>query len=129
MKNKRTINEINKLVNQSFSNGKPNEALITQILAAINKQPASEALQLLSFYLKGLKRKISESTLLVESATKLNPRELKDIEKLVSQPVFAVEQKLNPSLLGGLRIKIGDEFLDFSLKSKINQISERIAGG
>lgn len=127
MKNKRTINEISKLVTQSFKNGKADEAFITKVTTVIKKQPSSEALQLLAIYLKGLKRQIEQRTLIVESAVKLSEKELKEARKLVKQPIFAVEQKLNPSLLGGLRIKIGDEFLDFSLKSKINQIKERIS--
>lgn len=126
MKNKRTITEINKLVAQSFKNGKADETFIAKVTSVIKKQPSTEALQLLSLYLKGLKRTISDHTLVVESAVKLTEKELKDTQKLISQPVFAIEQKLNPSLLGGLRIKIGNELLDFSLKSKINQVRERI---
>ncbi len=126
MKNKRTVNEINKLVNQSFKNGKADEEFITKVVSTIKKQPSADALQLLALYLKGLKRQIDQSTLVVESAVKLTQSELSGIEKLINRPVFATEQKLNTSLLGGVQLKIGDEFLDYSLKSKIDRVKERI---
>ena len=82
----------------------------------------------IQLYLKGLKRKIAENTLVVESAVKLSGNELKSVEKMLKREVYVTEQQINPSLLGGLRLKIGDELLDFSIKSKINQVKERIQG-
>ncbi len=126
MNKKRTQNEINKLVDQSFKGGRADEGFIGKVLGTIKKQPTTDAVQLLNLYLKGLKRKIMENTLVVESAVKLSESELKSVQKSLKREVFAIEQKLNPSLLGGLRIKIGDEFLDFSLKSKISQVVNKI---
>ena len=128
MKNKKMQVEINKLVNQSFSGGKADEAFINRVTTSLKKLNLTEGIQTLNMYLKGLKRKIIENTLTVESAINLSPTELNSVKKMLNREVFAVEQKLNPSLLGGLRLRIGDEFIDFSLKSKINQVKERIIG-
>jgi F-type H+-transporting ATPase subunit delta len=128
MKNKKLQNEINKLVERSFMNGKADEKFIAKVIATLKKLSLAESLETLQLYQKGLKRKIEENTLVVESAVKLSSTELKMIEKMIKREVIAVEQKINSSLLGGLRIKIGDEFLDFSLKSKINQVTNRIKG-
>ena len=128
MKSKKLQTEINKLVEQSFNGGKADENFIAKVIATLKKLSLAESLETLQLYLKGLKRKIEENTLVVESAVKLSGSELKSVEKMIKREVIAVEQKLNPSLLGGLRIKIGDEFLDFSLRSKIQQVAERIKG-
>lgn len=126
MKNKKVQTEINKLVEQSFKGGKSDNAFIAKVTASLKKLTVIESTNALTLYLKGLKRKVAENTLVVESAVKLSPSELKSVEKLVKREVFATEQVITPSLLGGLRVKIGDELLDFSLKSKINQVAERI---
>jgi F0F1-type ATP synthase delta subunit len=128
MKSKKLQIEINKLVDQSFKGGKADEKFITNVIATLKKLSLAESLETLQLYQKGLKRKIEENTLVVESAVKLSAVELKTVEKIIKRDVLAVEQKLNPSLLGGLRIKIGDEFLDFSLKSKISQVMNIIKG-
>lgn len=126
MKNKRLQIEINKLVEQSFKGGKADELFIGKVSATLKKLNTSDALVTANLYLKGLKRKIIENTLVIESTIKLSSSELKSIQKMLKREVYAVEQKLNPSLLGGLRIKIGDEFADYSLQSKINQLKEKI---
>lgn len=118
--------EINKLVNQSFTNGKADEAFINMVTSSLKKLNLTESLQTLNLYLKGLKRKIVENTLTVESAVTLSSTEINSVKKMLNREVFAVEQKINSSLLGGLRLRIGDETIDFSLKSKINQVKERI---
>ncbi len=128
MKNKRTEIEMNKLVERSFVKGRADEEFIAKVIASLKKLNIAESLETLSLYQKGLKRKIAENTLVVESAVVLSQSELNSIQKMLKREVFAIEQKLNTSLLGGLRIRIGDEFLDFSLKSKINQVKERIKG-
>lgn len=128
MKNKKLQTEINKLVEQSFNRAKADEKFITKVTASLKKLNTAESVIALTLYLKGLKRKIAENTLIVESAIKLSNTELKSVEKMVKREVYRAEQVLNPSLLGGLRIKIGDEFLDFSLKSRIHQVTQRIKG-
>ncbi len=126
MNKKRMQKEINKLVDQSFKSGKSDEVFISKVVSIIKKQPLSDSIRLLTLYLKGLKRKVTENTLVIESAIKLTEKELQDLKKSIKTEVYSVQQNINPSLLGGLRIKIGDEFLDFSLQSKINQVANQI---
>ncbi len=128
MKNKKLIIEINKLVEQSFNDGKADEVYINKVTTSLKKLSLAESMQSLMIYLQGLKRKVVENTLVVESAVKLSASELKSVENMLKKHVYATEQIINPSLLGGLRVKIGDEFLDFSLQSKINQVANKIKG-
>ena len=128
MKNKKIRTEINKLVEQSFKDGKADNAFITKVTSSLKKLNLTESMISLNLYAKGLKRKIAENTLTVESTISLSQSDLKTILKSLKREVFLIEQKLNPSLLGGLRIKIGDELLDYSLKSKIDQLVKEIKG-
>ncbi len=40
--------------------------------------------------------------------------------------ITTIETKLNPSLLGGLKVTIGDVVYDSSVENKIEQLSESI---
>jgi len=128
MKNKRLQTEINKLVAQSFKAGKADETFIAKVSASLAKLNIAEGVTAMNLYLKGLKRTIEENTLFVESAVTLSSTELKKVSEMLKKDFYAIEQRLNPSLLGGIKLKIGSQFIDLSLQSKISQMSQRIKG-
>ncbi len=39
-----------------------------------------------------------------------------------------LETKVNPSLIGGLTVKVGDKFMDLSLASRISNIKDVMMG-
>lgn len=39
-----------------------------------------------------------------------------------------METKVDPSILGGLKVQIGDRFIDYSLSSKIDKMEKLLMG-
>ncbi len=65
----------------------------------------------------------------VDSALPLSPEALKQIEARLKtlfsfQPVL--EPAVDPSLLGGLRIRVGDTVYDGSLRARLKQLRHRV---
>lgn len=127
-KNNRLIKVVNLAVEQSFEKDKLSIKNVNLMVKSFKKLAATDAVFTLNQYLKGLKRKVLEKTLVIESATKLSSQELKNIEKTFSKTtkILAVKNKIDPSLLGGIKVKIGDIVYDNSLTRKIKQVGEAI---
>lgn len=65
----------------------------------------------------------------ITSAQPLSEKELQDIQsslaaKLPFQPIL--ETAVDPALLGGLRIRVGDTVYDGSLRARFNQLRHRV---
>lgn len=122
---------IEKLVNESFLDGKIVELKLTQSIKALKALPRAKAIFALSLYLKGLKRKERQHTMVIETAFSLSPIQVSKCKKIVDRKfkITKVIAKIDPEILGGFRLKIGDEVWDQSMLGKINGIKEVIAYG
>ncbi|MBI3103636.1 F0F1 ATP synthase subunit delta [Candidatus Daviesbacteria bacterium] len=131
MKNRKQIrNIVEKSVKASFREGKLIEKKAATFVKLFNSQPKAEAIQLLSQLLKRMKLEINSATLIVESVIPLSKKQ-KDIIKKKFSAKFTVTNsqfKINPQILGGLRIRVGDHIYDDSIKMRIYQVKEAIAG-
>jgi F-type H+-transporting ATPase subunit delta len=66
-------------------------------------------------------------SVVVESATELSPAERQKVEDGLAKDhgsKLTIEYKINPELLGGLRIKVGDDVLDGSVQGRIDRLSK-----
>lgn len=122
---------IEKLVNESFLDGKIIELKLTQSIKALKALPGAKAIFALSLYLKELKRKERAHTMIIETAFLLSPVQISKCKKIVDKKfkITKVITKIDPEILGGFRLKIGDEVWDQSLVGKINEVKEAITYG
>ena len=66
---------------------------------------------------------------LIESATQLNSALANQIETNLRRRYgddLTIEFRTSPDLLGGLRIKIGDEVWDGSIKTRLRKLQEQL---
>lgn len=120
--------QLRKVVEQAVKNsaedGKIMENQVKKYVTAFKKLSRSEAVAALSLYLKGIKRILGQHTLVVESAEKPSFHQVQMIKKTLNTKyiIHNTKLQLNPSLLGGIRVKIGDTIFEDSIRSRINQI-------
>jgi len=131
MKTRKQIrNIVGKAIKASFKDGKVIEKKALGFVKLFSAQPRIEAIELLMNFLKRIKLGVNSTTMVVESIVPLSIRQ-KDIIKKKMSLKFTItnsEFKLNPQLLGGLKIKVGDHIYDDSIRSRIYQVKEAIAG-
>lgn len=122
---------ITKLVEASFQDGKILEHQVTRAIRLLKTLPGTEAIWTLSEYLKQLKRKEREHTMYIETAIPLSPSQIKNAKKILEKKVkiSKVLVSINPEILGGFKLKIGDAIWDESILGKLNQVKEAIASG
>jgi F-type H+-transporting ATPase subunit O len=69
----------------------------------------------------------------VTSADELTKAQLKSLEEsfkasfLQDGETLIMDTKVNPEILGGLQVQIGDKFMDLSLASKVNRMHKMLA--
>lgn len=129
MTGKRKLKKIAaKSVRLTFREGKVNKMTAEDIIRVLKTLPRAQAIYAISKFLKGLRRRGGETTATIESAVPLSRRQLDNIIKKLSQEhvVTEVQTRINPDILGGIKIKIGDIILDYSLQEKVAQIGRVI---
>ncbi len=131
MKNKKQLRKlVQKMVEASIKDGILQDKKVTFFLKEIKKLSLATSIFILSEYKKRLLFELSKHTLVVESAMDVNILELNKIKEELKGfgRIVKTEVKINPELIGGLRVKLGDIIFDDSIKSRIAQIGGMIHG-
>lgn len=129
-KNKQLLKLIKQLVDLSFKDGKIVENQVVVAIKILKNLPGSKAILAMSEFLKELKRKEREHTMYIETAIPLSSLQVNKMRRIVEKKVkiSKVLVNMNPEILGGFKLRIGDEIWDESILGKINQIKEAIRG-
>lgn len=128
---KRLMKIVIKMAEDSFSaENKLEEEKVKKFVSALKSLPRSQAITALSFYLKMVKVGLEKTTMQIESAISLSSAQLDQIVNSIKakQPVYTVNVQVRDSLLGGLRVKIGDVVFDGSVAQRILQLQGVIHG-
>lgn len=112
----------------SFKEGKLDEAVAKQFVKAFKTLPLGESVLTLNEYMKALRAGINKTTLTVESVVKIPASEIKALEGSFGRQykILEVREEINSSLLGGVKVRIGDVIFDNSLKARVNQVKEAL---
>lgn len=130
-KNKHLQRVVKELVEASFKDGRMIESQVVKSIKVLKSLPGSAAIGALTEYLQNLKRMEREHTMYIETTMPLSPTQLKRAKKIVEKriKITKVLVNINPEILGGFRLKIGDEIWDESVLGKIQQVKEVIVNG
>lgn len=130
-KNRHLHKVVRKLVEVSFKDGKIVEFQVSKSIKFLKSLPRSKAIFALSEYFKELKRKERQHTMYIETVIPLSHIQLYKMKKIVEKKVkiTKVTTNINPQILGGFKLTVGDEVWDESVLGKINQIQEAIISG
>ncbi len=130
-KNKENLKIARILFKKSFEDEKLAISKMRQNMKFLKATFKREALKIASLYFKLIKNYISDRTAVVESSDKLEKDQVEKIRNYFGKKragKLEVALITNPLLLGGIKITIGDDQWDFSVKGKINQIKETLSG-
>lgn len=121
---------VSKLVEASFKDGKIVESHVVKCIKLLKSQPTPQAILSLSEYLKELKRLERKHTMYIETTYPLTSSQLLKAKKIVEKKtrINKVITNINPEILGGFKLRVGDEVWDETLLSKIQQVKEVISG-
>lgn len=129
-KDRQLLKLVNDLLEISFADGKIVEKNVAKTIKVLKSLPASKSIFALSEYLKRLKRKEREHTMYIETAIPLSDSQVNEMKKIMEKKIriTKVLVNMNPEILGGFKLKIGDQIWDESILGKIGQVKEAIRG-
>lgn len=125
MKDKKKLKKIAaKTVNLTFNKGKANVMTAKEVIKVLKTLPRAQAIYAISKFLKGLRKKGGETAAVIESAVPLSKNQIATIIKNLSREfvITEVENRIKPEILGGIKVRIGDTVLDYSLAGRASQI-------
>ena len=113
----------------SFTSSKLDEEKITEMVHSVIAKKPRRYVDILKDYQHLLQLEVEKRHAVIESATPLN-RSVGDqiVANLKTRygEDLTTEFRTNPELLGGLRIKIGNDVWDGSVKSRLNQLQQQL---
>jgi F-type H+-transporting ATPase subunit delta len=126
---KQTRRVSREMLRSSFTSGKLDEEKISRMVQSVETVKPRHYVELLKDYQRLLQLEVEKRRAVIESATPLN-RSLGDriVANLKARygDDLTTEFRTNPELLGGLRIRIGNDVWDGSVKSRLDQLREQL---
>ncbi len=110
-----------------MENGELNEANILMAIKKIGSEKPRDFRGILHVLKRLIQAEYAKKNATVESAVELAPAEKGNITKSLRAKHgqdLNFEYKVTPDLLGGLRIQIGDNVYDSSVKSRLNRLAD-----
>ncbi|PXA05414.1 hypothetical protein DDZ13_00675 [Coraliomargarita sinensis] len=128
-RDKKILQFARNLVELSLDNGVVTESRVTDVLNALKKAELRNKLALLKTYLYYIRKAVAEQTAVVSTPGALSADTLSAIESNFTQvygrPISAVTQD-DPSLIAGVRIRIGDDVYDASVSGRLKRLADNV---
>jgi F-type H+-transporting ATPase subunit delta len=128
----RTAKEARKVSGQlfrnSFTEGKLDKEKISHMVETLLAEKPRHYVDALKDYQRLIRLETEKRHAVIESATQLNSALANQIVTNLRRRYgddLTTEFRTNPELLGGLRIKIGDDVWDGSVKNRLHKLQEQ----
>lgn len=125
---KKQINQLaRKLVRASLQDGGISQQRVSAVLELLRRQSETRRRELLKAYLRQMRREQARNTLLIEHAGPLASKARDEIVSSMSAKAgrrLSVETRENPELLGGVRVRLGDDVYDASIAGRLAALSQ-----
>lgn len=114
----------------AFANGHLDTARVEAIVKKIVEEKPRYYLSILKAFQRLVRLEIEKHQALIESATPLPPEDsvkiVTDLQKKYGADL-SIEFKTDPALIGGLRIKIGNDVWDDTVSSRLNRLQNNLS--
>lgn len=113
----------------------PAFCLISRVIKAVNRQRNIEGVSSLTSALRHLRRDLAKAAdklvATVQVATPLQPSQAERLQNILSQRYgkdIYLQVSVLPSLIGGIKVRVGSQVFDGSLATIINKTKQKLVG-
>jgi F-type H+-transporting ATPase subunit delta len=117
------------LVRSCAANNVLDEARFRAVLGEILTRKPRGYLQIATQLQRLLKLHLDNRTARIESAVPLEPGMLENLQARLTQrfgPGLAFQYQENPQLVGGLRVQVGSDVFDGSIRARLRELAEKL---
>ena len=118
-----------KLVRASYVDGVLDRERIHSLVQSIMAQKPRSYLQLLENFQRLLRLEIENRRATIESATTMEPEAGRKIVAGLEHkygPGLTTEFVVNPALLGGVRVRVGSDVWDSSVRNRLERLRQKL---
>lgn len=115
------------LFNACKANGLLDENRVRQTVTQVLAQKPRGYMSVLSHFQRLAKLEVERRTARVESAVATSPALMDSVREQIAARYGAgldVQFAVNPELIGGLRVKVGSDVFDGSVRARLNALAE-----
>lgn len=127
--NKETRQLSKQLLRASFTDGQLDGGRVSSLVKALIEKKPRNYLNVLDAYKRLLRLEIEKRTATIESASELSPdaaAQIVDNLKRKYGTDLATNISINPELLGGMRIRVGSDVWDSSVRNRLQRLQQQL---
>ena len=123
--NKEIRQQSKDLLRASFTDGQLDQGRVSSLVRSLLDKKPRNYLAILDNYKRLLRLEIEKRTATIESADELAPDVARDVVTNLKRrygPDLTTRFVVNPELLGGMRIRIGSDVWDSSVRNRLQRL-------
>ncbi len=127
--NKETRQLSKQLLRASFTDGQLDGGRVSSLVKSLIEKKPRNYLNVLDAYKRLLRLEIEKRTATIESASELSPdaaAQIVDNLKRKYGTDLATNFSINPELLGGMRIRVGSDVWDSSVRNRLQRLQQQL---
>jgi F-type H+-transporting ATPase subunit delta len=130
MKISKEIRQLSRtLVRESYVDGRLSRERIDEIVGAIIEKKPRNYIHLLENYQRLLRLEVEKRRATIESAAELDPEAGRQIVAGLERRYgsgLTTEYLVNPTLLGGVRVRVGSDVWDSSVRNRLERLQQKL---
>ncbi len=127
--NKETRQLSKALLRSSFPDGQLDRARVSAVVKALIEQKPRNYAKILDAYKRLIRLEVEKRTATIESATELSPEASAAIVTNLKRKYgidLTTQFIVNPELLGGMRIRVGNDVWDSSVRNRLARLQQQL---
>jgi F-type H+-transporting ATPase subunit delta len=127
--NKETRQLSKELLRASFVDGKLDSGRVSSLLKSLVEKKPRHYIQVLEAYKRLLRLEVEKRTATIETATELGPDASQKIVENLKRRYgtdLTANFVVNPELLGGMRIRVGSDVWDSSVRNRLHRLQQQL---
>jgi F-type H+-transporting ATPase subunit delta len=113
----------------SFTDGQLDRGRIASLVDSILTRKPRNFLKILEYYKRLLRLEIEKRHARIETATALEPEIASQVSRNLARRYgtdLSTEFVINPALLGGMRIRVGSDVWDSSVRNRLERLQQQL---
>jgi len=127
--NKEMRQQSKELLRASYTEGKLDGSRVSTLVKSLIEKKPRNYIQVLDAYKRLLRLEIEKRSATIETASELAPDASADITRNLKQKYgtdLSTQFVLNPELLGGMRIRVGNDVWDSSVRNRLERLQQQL---
>jgi len=127
--NKETRQLSKELLRASYVDGQLESGRVASLVKSLIEKKPRHYIQVLEAYQRLLRLEVEKRTAIIETATELPPDSSAQIVANLKRKYgndLAAKFVVNPELLGGMRIRVGSDVWDSSVRNRLHRLQQQL---